>query len=367
MSKRNQKRIEHELKDLINERSNSNKCGECGAGFPSIEIYQYLRQKYLQGKFRHDPIDEQDYNLGGSSSRPRSRARSISRPSSRPSTSSRNIPKLSHRDISEYDRLKYRKQEQKLEDQGFSNVDDNYESLYLAKGDFNLAIDILQNSGPSVTNSRDEGPKPALPRRPGTSVSSTGGGPSQSISQPATASSDWWSGNNNGSTTQQQIATPAIFDGTSSSQLQSQQTTGIIEPPQQYLDPQTGIIYVDPIQQQQYLQQQQQLQLQQNPTGFYQQQSQQFPQQTGFQQPQQTGIFNQQQQPFQTGGVAPQRTGIDKNQLLSLYNTGSQQQQQQQQQTGFSQGFPQQPQQTGFQQQPQQGYQFGGFNGYNYQ
>ena len=36
MSKRNQKRIEHELKDLINDRSNANKCGECGAGFPSM-------------------------------------------------------------------------------------------------------------------------------------------------------------------------------------------------------------------------------------------------------------------------------------------------------------------------------------------
>lgn len=309
-----------------------------------------MRQKYIQGKFRYDPIDEDDYNLRPKSRSHKSRSRSStvnSRPSSRPSVSSRSIPKLSHRDISEYDRLKLRSLEKRLEEQGFTNTDDNYESLYLAKGDFNLAIDILSNS---AADDRPEA-KPALPRRPGTSVSN-GGGSSQSISQPVSASSDWWNG------ASQQTPSPAVFDGTTG--VNSQQATGLIQPPQQYLDPATGIIYVDPIQQEQYLQQQQQLQLQQQQTGFFQQTSQQQPQQTGvFQQPQQTGIFQQPQQqqqtgafyqqPFQTGGVMPQRTGIDKNQLLSLYNTGGQPQQQSQQQ-------------------PQQGYQFNnGFNGYSYQ
>lgn len=305
-----------------------------------------MRQKYLQGKFRYDPIDEDDYNLRSKSVSHRSRSRSStvnSRPSSRPSVSNRSIPRLSHRDISEYDRLKYRKLEKRLEEQGFRNTDDNYESLYLAKGDINLAVEILSNSDSGET-------KPALPRRPGTSVSGSSNGlgaaRSQSISQPVTASNDWWTGQPSSASSQQQTASPAVFDGTGSA-LGSQQPTGLIQPPQQYLDPATGVIYVDPIQQEQYLQQQQQLQLQQQQTGFFQQVSQQ---QTGVfqqqQQPQQTGAFYQQQQPYQTGGVIPQRTGVDKNQLLSLYNTGAQQPQQQ----------------------AQQGYQFGnGYSGYSYQ
>lgn len=332
-----------------------------------------MRQKYLFGKFRYDPIEEDDYNL-----RPHSRSRSnrsrASTSNSRPNTappSSSSLPKLTHRDISEYDRLKYRKLEKRLEEQGFRNSDDNYESLYLAKGDFNLAIDILTNTSSNGT----EEPKPALPRRPGTSVSSANGaGSSQSLSQPVPSSSEWWNGQQ---TSQTGAPTPAIFDGTGV----SQQATGLIEPPQQYLDPATGVIYVDPLQQEQYLQQQQQLQLQQQQTGFYQQSQQ--PQQTGatpfqapfqtgvaqFQQPLQTGAAQFQQpvptglqqgqfqQPFQTGGVMPQRTGVDKNQLLSLYNNGAQQQPQQ----------PQQQFQQQFQQQPQQGYQYGnGFNGYHF-
>jgi hypothetical protein len=362
MSKKNQKRIEHELKDLINERGNANKCGECNATYPTWasvnlgvflcgrcaschrklgedisvvksltldrwtdddidsisrmgnkkakqfwnpknvpfpyddddkdEIYIYFRNKYIQGKFRYSPPSPDDYNLDSGHSRGSSRP---SARSSRPSSAV--VPTLSRRDIPEIQRLKYRKIEPKLRQMGFHNTDDNYEALVLSKGDVQLAAEILAKSDDSNEK------KPPLPRRPG---SVTTPAPSSEPQQ----STEWWTGSG------------SAVVGSATGGI-----TGLMtEPPQQYLDPATGIIYVDPVLQQQWELQQQQLIMQQGT------------------------IYQTQQQ-------ITQPTGTDKSQLLSLYNqpTGVQQQQQLVQQTGVPQ---QQFQQTGF---PQAGYQQTGF------
>ncbi|KAH3682656.1 hypothetical protein WICPIJ_006370 [Wickerhamomyces pijperi] len=422
------KRVEHHLKDLINEKGNSNRCGECGADYPSKfnstqshlgvflcgrcasvhrklgpeisevksltldkwyesdldflssignkralqiwnpkkvpfpfddddkdEIFQYLRKKYVLGKFRYDPPTEEDYNLDAASqpstrfresssrdrnsSRPVSSRASSSRSSFKPSSTggsgnSSAVPALSHRDVPEIERLKYRKVEPQLQDRGFRNKDDNFEALFLARGDIKLAVRILENSPEH---------KPALPRRPVT-ASSTSQTHTQTKAAPA-STSDWWNGNGASSSAASAAASEQTAQSATTFPVDPQ--TGLLEPPQQYLDPNTGIIYVDPVHQQQYLQQQE-----------YVQQLQQ----------------QQQQQQIQS-----QPTGMSKNQLMSLYSTGSTQQINQQfqqpqiqqqvptfqntttgqfQQPQFTQQFqqqqPQQPQFTGFQPQPQQ-------------
>jgi DNA segregation ATPase FtsK/SpoIIIE-like protein len=268
------------------------------------EIYIYFRNKYIHGKFRYSPPSPDDYNLGSGHSRGSSRP---SARSSRPSSAV--VPTLSQRDIPEMQRLKYRKIEPKLRQMGFHNTDDNYEALVLSKGDVQLAAEILAKSDDSNEK------KPPLPRRPGSVAA-----PATS-SEPQQQSTEWWAGRGS-------AAVGSALAG----------VTGLMtEPPQQYLDPATGIIYVDPVLQQQWELQQQQLMMQQ-------------------------GTMYQPQQQI------TQQTGIEKSQLLSLYNqpTGVQQQQPQQpQQVGFPQqlvqqtGVPQQQfQQTGF---PQAGYQQTGF------
>lgn len=410
--------------DLINERGNSNRCGECSAHYPTWAsvnlgvflcgrcaalhrklgddisvvksltmdtwddgdldsiaargnkrakefwnpknvpfpyddddkdgIFLYLRNKYIQGKFRYDSIDPSDYNIGRHP-RAGSRARALSR-GSRGSSAS-HIQTLSHRDVPEIQRLKYRKAEPVLRDQGFFNTDDNYEALVLAKGDIQIAAEILKRSEDRTEK------KPPLPRRPGTAPQQS----SQSIPQsstgslPVTQSAEWWTGNGGAATV-----------STGSAGLMT-------EPPQQYLDPVTGVIYVDPVQQQQWelqqQQQQQQLSQQQAPqrTGvdksqlmnlYSQSTSQQsiFPQQTGFQtgsqQPTQNGFQNGFQQPQQTGFQSQQsfQTGFGQQQPIQAQQTSLGQQPVFGQQTGFGQ-IPQQqtaygqsfPQQTGLQ------------------
>lgn len=396
-SKKSQKQVEHSLKDIINSRDNSNKCGECGATFPTWasvnlglflcgrcaslhrnlgeeisivksltldqwtdsdldnmasignrkarkfwnpkkepfpyddddkdEIFLFLRNKYVVGKFRYQPPTKEDYNLdssSGSNRRDRFQSRSPSyesRPGSSRSNSGR-IPTLSHRDIPEIERLKYRKLEPILQKKGFSNVDNNYEALSLAKGDIPIAIEILSRSDDSFES------KPPLPKRPnGSAPASTTSVPAAAT--PAAASGDWWSGN---TSTQ----------------------TGLIEPPQQYLDPQTGVIYVDPVQQQLYEQQQAQLL-----------------------QSQQTNVVIPQIQ--YTQYQQPQQTGLNKDQLLSLYGqpTGQQQAPQQAlQQAQFQQTYQQpvysqqtgvQGQQTGIPQYQQQQSFYGQQQFYQYQ
>lgn len=265
------------------------------------EIYQFLRNKYIKGKYRYDEIDPADYNLGG---KYRSRSKSSSRPRSRSNAereNSRRIPLLTNVDVPEIERFKYRKLERQLQNLGYTNTENNFESLKLANGDINFAIDIL-------INHQEEKDKPALPARPGTASSTA------NLSSNPTGANFWNTSN----------PQPSVFDGTSAPTTANTTAAsaavtggGLIAPPQQFLDPATGIIYVDPVQQQKYLEQQQLLQ---------QQQAQQQFQQQPVQQQQTSGIFYQQpaQAPQQTA-IFQQKTGVDKNQLLSLYSQPQQQ------------------------------------------
>lgn len=291
------------------------------------ELYMYLRKKYVLGKFRYDAPTKEDYNLdnngggggdGGSRHSHRDRFLSSSGRERSGSRSASSLPSLRHREVPEMERLQYRKLEPQLQDRGFRNNDENYEALSLARGDLALAVKILENSSSSEQN------KPALPRRPGTStVNNTGAQQQQQQPVGQASTSGWWNNNNSSSSVAAQTATATITASTQQQQqLPINPQTGLIEPPQQYLDPNTGVIYVDPVHQQQYLQEQEQLQLQLQL---------QLQQQQQMQQPAITGFGLQTQQP----------TGLNKNQLMSLYNNNNNNQQQQQ----FSAQF-QQPQQT---------------------
>jgi hypothetical protein len=359
-SKKEQKHVERTLIELMNDRVNGNKCGECSATFPTWasvnlgvflcgrcaslhrklgeevsivksltldkwsqsdldsvgrignkrakkiwnpknepfpfddddkeELFQFVRNKYVLGKFRYSEPTQDDYNLGkhGRSNR-RDRFNS---------NGGSSVPRLSRRDVPEIERFKYRKLEPKLQDKGFNNIDDNYEALSLAKGDISFAVEILSLEPTNSTDDSNE-KRPRLPQRPGAAAAAgsqrTGSATSlpQPVQQSTASNSEWWAN-----------STPQSAPATATATATTTFSNGLLEPPQQYLDPNTGIIYVDPVQQQLYEQQQAQLS-------------------------QQAAAFSQVPQ-YQTGFQQPQQTGLNKSQLLSLYSTGGQQQQQQQ-------------------------------------
>ncbi|QLL32746.1 hypothetical protein HG536_0D02680 [Torulaspora globosa] len=256
-------------------------------------VEQFIRDKYVNGKFRYSAINPDDYGISGNRRR-RDSTRERSRSGSslnvrRGYGSAGDLPRLSNRQARDYELSRYSRELRTLKDMGFRDIDLNAQALSHAHGDVNRAIDILENHnrgngssttslhgsrGSSVTNSRAgsrtnlSAPdiNPPLPRRPA----------SQSAPQPAV-----FDGTDESlmmPVATGQLPQPAVFDG----------ATGIA-PVQQYYDPATGMIYVDQQQyQQQFLlqqQQQQQHQLQQ----LHQQQLQQ------------------------------QQTQAEKNELLSLY------------------------------------------------
>ncbi|QLQ79621.1 hypothetical protein HG537_0C02680 [Torulaspora globosa] len=225
-------------------------------------VEQFIRDKYINGKFRYSAINPDDYGISGNRRRrntTRERSRSGSSLSVRRSYGSTgDLPRLSNRQARDYELSRYSRELRTLKDLGFRDIDLNAQALSLAHGEVNRAIDILENHNrgsstasfqpsraSSVTSSRTgsrtnlSAPEinPPLPRRPA----------SQSAPQPAVF--DGTDDNLMMPVATGQMPQPAIFDG----------TTGIT-PVQQYYDPATGMIYVD---QQQYLQQ---LQLQQQQT-----------------------------------------------------------------------------------------------------
>ena len=268
-------------------------------------IEEYLRAKYVEGRFRDTPID---------AARLRLRLASVNAAPAR----------LSHRRLTQYEQSQYPSQARQIARMGYSDADAVLEALLMTLGDVALALDVLDDD--KRVNPRAEELPPSLPQRPrgNTAVSQaslashTGSflanNPLAALAQPATA--DWWLGQPAGGPV---AAQPQMY---------------------QYTDPVTGqVLYID-LNGQQYLdpsnpQHLQQLQQQQQPLaaqqttaqsilGLYnrpdaqpqlqpqpQQQQQQQPTGFGFQQPQPTGYQAPQYQPtgfavgYQAPGFAP--------------------------------------------------------------
>ncbi|KAI5954418.1 GTS1 [Candida jiufengensis] len=301
-------------------------------------VEQYIRDKYILGKYRDDDIDQHEFDDDRMSKYSNASDDIVSRRSRSNSTRSIPgvIPKLTHRKLTTFEYTQYQNQVNKIRTFGYNDRDEILESLLLSNGNIDRALDILDQD--IKINPAKEETAPSLPNRPRASTTTS---TNTVQSQPTSSNSDWWSSN-----------------GQQQQQLPQQQTGIIQQQPQiyQYTDPITGqISYVDQ-NGQEYLdpnnpQHQQQLQAMNNPQLIAQQTSKQnimslYNQPTGVvspqqQQQQQTGYFGQQQQ-------QPQQQIFQQQQTPQF--TGFQQVPQQQQQTGY---FGQQY--TGYGQQ-QQGY-----------
>lgn len=358
-------------------------------------IEEYFREKYILGLYRDESADLADYDdvrSGASSpSTPRGRRSRSSTVNSyrlrnnsmqlipRPTSSQLLLPRLSHRKLTSYERSLYSIQASQLYNMGYHDRDATLESLLLANGDMQYALEILAHDA-KVNPTQAELP-PDLPRRPravstapsyGSSsnglsaASATRPAVSRAQSSAALAPTEWW--NNLQPVSAQQTQQPQLQ---ATLQPQIYQYTDPVSGQVSYVDS-NGNQYLDPNNPQHQLLLMQQTGIQQpaqntsakqsilslynQPTGFQQQQQPQltrFPQQQQLQQqqqqqPQMTG-FQQQQQPQFTGfsqmntmGMQPTQTG----QFIQQPQYGYQPQQQ----TGYSQ-----PQQNGFMMaQPQQ-------------
>lgn len=424
MSKRHQKNVERQLIDIVNLSGNDNKCGECGASYPTwaswnlgillcgrcasvhrrvlppdvskvksltldtwtneqIErirrvgnrrarkrwnpkripfpqgddddtgpMEDYVRDKYVNGRFRDGDIDESDYNdrasrfsespdeYGGSSRSRlnltltnRSRAQSVNGP----------LPTLSHRKMTTFESKQYPSQTTKITGFGYTNRDLVIEALILANGSIDTALDILDRD--SRINPEGHELAPKLPSRPQSRPAAL-----ETTASSSQALNDWWK-NSAPSAPSAQNSAPASAAG-----------------PQiyQYTDPITGqVSYVD-ANGQEYLdtnnpQHQQLLAQQTNPQLIAQQTNKQNI----------LSLYNQptnQQQLLQQLLQFPQQSQFQQQApFQQQFQTGAGQQPQFQQQ--FTQQFAQQPQftqyaQASYMQQPQVFQATGQFQGY---
>lgn len=424
MFKKQEKRQGKELLDIVNNRSNLNRCGECGAEHPTWASYslgiflcgrcanihknvlsvtgpngkpisrvksltldkwsdaeidnlrhignrkarnkwnpkrvpfphdddddgpieEYFREKYILGLYRNDALDAHDYDYDDDRSgfsrtsspdtarNGRSRSSTVNSYRLRASSmqlTPRNLPRLSHRKLTSYERSLYSIQAVQLHNMGYSDRDSVLESLILANGDMDYALDILAHDA-KVNPAQAEIP-PDLPRRPtlssaGASFTGSANGSAAATGIPRAqsvgpSSSDWWASSQPGS----QL-------GTQQTQQTLLQTLQLGQPQiYQYTDPVTGQIsyvdsngnqYLDPNnpQHQQLLMQQTNpqfaaqnnakqniLSMYNQPTGAQQAQPQPQPQ---FQQQQQTGFAQMNQtgmQPAQTGQFGQPQFGM---------------------------------------------------------
>ncbi|KAI5958859.1 GTS1 [Candida theae] len=446
MSKSHQKAIERQLLDIVNSRGNDNRCGECGAEYPTWASYnlgmflcgrcasahrrilgppnyniskvksltldrwsdqqvdklrrvgnarakkrwnpkripfpfdgdddvtaveQYIRDKYILGKFRDDDVDPSEFDddrMSKYSSNDDSHSRHSARSRSNSTRSIQQLPKLTHRKLTTYEYSQYQLQQNQMRSFGYQDRDAALESLLLANGDVELAIDIYKQD--AKVNPGKEEIAPGLPTRP---RPTTAQAQSTTSSGPVSSNSDWWSnpGSNVGSATVSTMPTGA------------QPVTPQIY---QYTDPVTGLVsYVDS-NGQEYLdpnnpQHQQQLMNMTNPQlvaqqtnkqnimSLYnqpttaspqsqggQQQQSYFPQQNGLAQAAQTGLnqpgfgYIQQPQPQSQQQTQPQATGFGQVPQPQFTGFG----QQQPQVTGLAQ--PPQTQFTGYGQPQQSGF-----------
>lgn len=292
-------------------------------------IEEFLRDKYVLGKFRDGNFDTEDYDdkysNGSGAITPMSTGRQRSRLNSvRASSSSKSIPPLSHRKLTTFESTQYPKQVNTILSYGYSNRETILEALLLSNGSIDFALDILDHD--AKANPTQEELPPALPSRPARGSSILENNPMNSLlSQPQQSqqpTNDWWSNSTVSSNTNTGTvaSAPTTSTGLSTGQPQIYQYTDPVTGQISYIDS-NGQEYLDPNNQQH----QQMLYQQQNPALIAQQTNKQ-------------AILSLYNQPTQSNS----NTAVPDMQ---------QQQQQQQQQTGF--GFQQQPQQsfTGFQQQ----------------
>ncbi|KAG7664599.1 GTS1 [[Candida] subhashii] len=304
-------------------------------------VEQYIRDKYINGKFRDDNIENADYDDRSS----KYSEEEVNRRSRSNSAASRTvIPRLTYRKLTTFEYTQYPMQVSKIMGFGYNDKDAVLESLLLTNGNIDKALDILEQES-KINPNKTERP-PDLPRRP--TVSSTASGAatpsaagitptgSSGASQQQQKANEWW--NPHGAAAAPPASsTPQIY---------------------QYTDPLTGqVSYIDS-NGQEYLdpnnpQHQQQLMQMTNPQLVAQQTAKQ-------------GILSLYNQPtqFMTNVAAPvsqvpqgQQTQQSLPQQQVPQQQVPQQQQQPQQQFGFNQASFQQ---TGFAPQiqgqfPQQG------------
>lgn len=284
-------------------------------------IEDYLKDKYIEGKFRDDRIEASEY--GGSDYLSQSDYENSLSRQSLAGKRNRPVPRLSHRKLTSYEQTQYRHQGQKIRGLGYSDMDAILESLHLAKGDINFALDILDNDS-KVNPSLEEVP-PSLPKRPSRSA---GSGTASNVTTPAnttpatSAGTDWWNQPQSVQQTGQYAAPTGQF-----------QAAAPAAQPQiyQYTDPVTGhVSYVDSSGQQ-YLdpsnpQHQQLLMQQTNPQYLQQHASKQNI----------LSLYNQAQNPAQpqaqAQAQAQAQTQTQAQPQLGQYGMG-----QAQQQTGLAQ------------------------------
>lgn len=310
-------------------------------------IEEFLKDKYILGRFRDDNFDAVEYDDKNSkyssdgASTPVNGGRLRSRLNSMRPKGSGPIPPLTHRKLTTFESTQYPKQVSTILKYGYSSRDSILEALLLSNGSIELALDILDKD--AKANPTQEELPPALPTRPARSTSLLENNPMNSLlgqqslqSQP---SNDWWSNSNASSNTNTGATMPSVptsATGASVAQPQIYQYTDPVTGQISYIDS-NGQQYLDPNNQQH----QQMLFQQQNPQLIAQQTNKQAI----------LSLYNQPNQSNSNSTVPnaqqPQQTGIGYQQQL-------------QQPAGF--GFQQQPQQMslGFQQQPQQA----GFTGF---
>lgn len=286
-------------------------------------IETYLREKYIMGKYRYEAISDEDYDSRHGRSTPSS---ARSRNNNRSRSTSKSLPRLSHRKLTSYELSQYPSQARDILNLGYTDRDAIVESLILSKGDLNEALDILTFD--AETNPTLAECPPDLPRRPPTIGASTSAATSTSTppTNATAGSSDWWKGQQ----VAQQTAQATGFNG---------MAAAVAPQIYQYTDPVTGqVSYID-ANGQQYLdpsnpQHQQMMMPPANPQALARQQTNQ-------------NILSLYNQPTQQAQAQQSQQGQQTQQ--------QQQQQQQQMQPMYTQTI--QPQQTSMIQGMQMGYQ----------
>lgn len=191
---------------------------------------QYMKDKYILQKFRYEVGDMEDaddkfsrYSNDSGALTPAGRSR-LSTVTNRLRANSRQIPRLLHRKLTQYEQTQYPTQLHKMATFGFTDREAVLESLILSSGDIEFALDILEHDS-KINPTQAELP-PDLPKRPSNANVSM----APAAVAPSTAP-EWW-------------------NSQPGSQISSQNQTGsqVGDQPQiyQYTDPITGqVSYID--------------------------------------------------------------------------------------------------------------------------
>lgn len=158
-------------------------------------IEAYLRDKYIFGKFRYEPITPADYNGDHGWLTPnsgRSRHSLVLTRKNRSRSNSKPMSRLSHRKLTSFELSQYPSQARDILSLGFTDKDAVVESLILSKGNINEALDIL-NFDAQINPDLAECP-PDLPRRPPTATSAPSEPTPPTTASTGAAGPEWWTG-----------------------------------------------------------------------------------------------------------------------------------------------------------------------------